>query len=127
MSSPHTPLRMGLAMRSCWSWSLSQLSCAPVRARHAPLVLVSGVADIGAGIEVAVAATNMSLGQLRKFFRMEIAFVERRMYQQAGVATIKRECLRALASGLKEVQSTVFNKVLCTSQEAKAHDAQLIG
>ncbi len=65
--------------------------------------LVSDVVDIGAGIEVGVAATKTFLGQLLAFYGLAIAFAERRVGQQAGGATITRERLQALVAGLKAV------------------------
>jgi glucosamine--fructose-6-phosphate aminotransferase (isomerizing) len=65
--------------------------------------LVSAVVDIGAGIEVGVAATKTFLGQLLAFYGLAIAFAERRVGQQAGGATITRERLQALVAGLKAV------------------------
>jgi glucosamine--fructose-6-phosphate aminotransferase (isomerizing) len=65
--------------------------------------LVRDVVDIGAGIEVGVAATKTFLGQLLAFYGLAIAFAERRVGQQAGGATISRERLQALVTGLKAV------------------------
>ncbi len=65
--------------------------------------LVSDVVDIGAGIEVGVAATKTFLGQLLAFYGLAIAFAERRVGQQANGATITRERLQALVAGLKAV------------------------
>ncbi len=65
--------------------------------------LVSDVVDIGAGIEVGVAATKTFLGQLLAFYGLAIAFAERRVGQQAGGATITRERLQTLVAGLKAV------------------------
>ncbi len=65
--------------------------------------LVSDVVDIGAGIEVGVAATKTFLGQLLAFYGLAIAFAERRVGQQAGGATITRERLQALVAGLRAV------------------------
>jgi glucosamine--fructose-6-phosphate aminotransferase (isomerizing) len=65
--------------------------------------LVSDVVDIGAGIEVGVAATKTFLGQLLEFYGLAIAFAERRVGQQAGGATITRERLQVLVAGLKAV------------------------
>ncbi len=62
---------------------------------------MSDVVDIGAGIEVGVAATKAFLGQLPPFFGLAIAYVERRVGQQAGGAKITPERLQALAAGLK--------------------------
>ena len=65
--------------------------------------LVSDVVDIGAGIEVGVAATKTFLGQLLAFYGLAIAFAERRVGRQAGGATITRARLQALVAGLKAV------------------------
>jgi len=65
--------------------------------------LVSDVVDIGAGIEVGVAATKTFLGQLLAFYGLAIAFAERRVGQQAGGAMVTREWLQALVAGLKAV------------------------
>ena len=63
--------------------------------------LVPHILDIGAGIEVGVAATKTFLGQLLAFYGLAIAFAERRLGQQAGGATITRQRLEALAAGLR--------------------------
>ncbi len=55
--------------------------------------LVSDVVDIGAGIEVGVAATKTFLGQLLAFYGLTIAFAERFVGQQEGGTTITRERL----------------------------------
>jgi glucosamine--fructose-6-phosphate aminotransferase (isomerizing) len=55
--------------------------------------LVDHILDIGAGIEVGVAATKTFLGQLLAFYGLALAFAERR-----GVAP---ERLQALATGLR--------------------------
>ncbi len=65
--------------------------------------LVSDVVDIGAGIEVGVAATKTFLGQLLALYGLAIAFAERRVGQQAGGATITRERPQVLVAGLKAV------------------------
>jgi glucosamine--fructose-6-phosphate aminotransferase (isomerizing) len=56
--------------------------------------LVSHLIDIGAGIEVGVAATKTFLGQLLAFYGLALAFAERR-----GVSSPER--LRALAEELR--------------------------
>ena len=53
------------------------------------------ILDIGAGIEVGVAATKTFLGQLLAFYGLALAFAERR-----GVAP---ERLQALAAGLRQL------------------------
>jgi len=65
--------------------------------------LVDQVLDIGAGIEVGVAATKTFLGQLLAFYGLAIAMAERRVGQQAGGATITREQLRALTAQLRQL------------------------
>jgi glucosamine--fructose-6-phosphate aminotransferase (isomerizing) len=65
--------------------------------------LVSDVVDIGACIEVGVAATKTFLGQLLAFYGLASAFAERRVGQQARGATITREGLQGLVAGLKAV------------------------
>ena len=65
--------------------------------------LVPHILDIGAGIEVGVAATKTFLGQLLAFYGLALAFAERRVGQPAGGATITRQQLLALAQGLRAV------------------------
>ncbi len=69
--------------------------------------MVDQVLDIGAGIEVGVAATKTFLGQLLAFYGLALAFAERRVGQQAGQGvgggTISRERLQALVAGLRAV------------------------
>jgi glucosamine--fructose-6-phosphate aminotransferase (isomerizing) len=65
--------------------------------------MVDQVLDIGAGIEVGVAATKTFLGQLLAFYGLAVALAERRLGQQAGGATITRERLETLVAGLREV------------------------
>jgi glucosamine--fructose-6-phosphate aminotransferase (isomerizing) len=65
--------------------------------------LVRDVVDIGAGIEVGVAATKTFLGQLLAFYGLAIAFAERRLGRSAGGATITRQRLQALVAGLRAV------------------------
>ena len=65
--------------------------------------MVDQVLDIGAGIEVGVAATKTFLGQLLAFYGLTLALAERRMGQQAGGGTITRQRLQALVAGLKAV------------------------
>ncbi|MEB3307612.1 MAG: glutamine--fructose-6-phosphate transaminase (isomerizing) [Cyanobacteriota bacterium] len=66
--------------------------------------LVSDVVDIGAGIEVGVAATKTFLGQLLAFYGLAIAFAERRVGRPAASGgTISREQLQALVTGLRQI------------------------
>jgi len=65
--------------------------------------MVDQVLDIGAGIEVGVAATKTFMGQLLAFYGLALAFAERRVGQQAGGGTISRERLQALVAGLRQV------------------------
>jgi glucosamine--fructose-6-phosphate aminotransferase (isomerizing) len=65
--------------------------------------MVDQVLDIGAGIEVGVAATKTFMGQLLAFYGLALAFAERRVGRQAGEGTISRERLQALVAGLREV------------------------
>ena len=65
--------------------------------------LVPHILDIGAGIEVGVAATKTFLGQLLAFYGLAIAFAERRLGQQAGGATLTRPRLEALVGGLRAI------------------------
>ena len=62
--------------------------------------LVDQILDIGAGIEVGVAATKTFLGQLLAFYALAIAFAERR----SGVAgVLGAEQLQALIAGLRQL------------------------
>ncbi|MCH9715076.1 MAG: glutamine--fructose-6-phosphate transaminase (isomerizing) [Cyanobacteria bacterium] len=69
--------------------------------------MVDQILDIGAGIEVGVAATKTFMGQLLAFYGLALAFAERRLGQQAGLGvgggTITRERLQALVEGLRLV------------------------
>jgi glucosamine--fructose-6-phosphate aminotransferase (isomerizing) len=65
--------------------------------------MVDQVLDIGAGIEVGVAATKTFLGQLLAFYGLAVALAERRLGQQAGGGTITRERLQALVAALRDV------------------------
>jgi len=60
--------------------------------------LVPHILDIGAGIEVGVAATKTFLGQLLAFYGLAIAFAERR---GGGATGHGPEQLRQLAAGLR--------------------------
>ncbi|MFM2158800.1 MAG: hypothetical protein RLZZ124_1274 [Cyanobacteriota bacterium] len=62
--------------------------------------LVDHILDIGAGIEVGVAATKTFLGQLLAFYGLALAFAERR---GGGATGHGPEQLRALASALRQL------------------------
>ena len=82
--------------------------------------LVRDVVDIGAGIEVGVAATKTFLGQLLAFYGLAIAFAERRVGQQAGGATITRERLQALVAGLRAVPEQL--RVLVAEHDRRSEE-----
>ncbi|MEO1003262.1 MAG: glutamine--fructose-6-phosphate transaminase (isomerizing) [Cyanobacteria bacterium J06638_7] len=82
--------------------------------------LVPHVLDIGAGIEVGVAATKTFLGQLLAFYGLAIAFAERRLGQQAGGGTISRERLEALVGGLRAMPERLRQLVLDHDQRSEA-------
>jgi glucosamine--fructose-6-phosphate aminotransferase (isomerizing) len=62
--------------------------------------LVDHILDIGAGIEVGVAATKTFLGQLLAFYGLALAFAERR---GGGAGGHGPEQLRSLAASLREL------------------------
>ena len=62
--------------------------------------LVDQILDIGAGIEVGVAATKTFLGQLLAFYALAIAFAERR---SGAVGVLGAEQLQALIAGLRQL------------------------
>jgi glucosamine--fructose-6-phosphate aminotransferase (isomerizing) len=62
--------------------------------------LVDQILDIGAGIEVGVAATKTFLGQLLAFYGLALAFAERR---GGGATGHGPEQLRQLAAGLRNL------------------------
>jgi len=62
--------------------------------------LVDQILDIGAGIEVGVAATKTFLGQLLAFYALAIAFAERR---QGAPGVLKADQREALISGLRQL------------------------
>ena len=62
--------------------------------------LVPHILDIGAGIEVGVAATKTFLGQLLAFYGLALALAERR---GSGVTGQSPERLQALADGLRQL------------------------
>ena len=82
--------------------------------------LVPHVLDIGAGIEVGVAATKTFLGQLLAFYGLALAFAERRLGQQAGGGTITRERLMALVHELRGMPERLRLLVLDHDQRSEA-------
>jgi glucosamine--fructose-6-phosphate aminotransferase (isomerizing) len=62
--------------------------------------LVDQILDIGAGIEVGVAATKTFLGQLLAFYGLALAFAERRGGGATGHGPAE---LRALVAGLRQL------------------------
>ena len=73
------------------------------RAESSLARMVDHILDIGAGIEVGVAATKTFLGQLLAFYGLSLAFAERRVGQrQGGVSSGRsREELKALVAQLR--------------------------
>ncbi|MDP4830555.1 MAG: glutamine--fructose-6-phosphate transaminase (isomerizing) [Cyanobium sp. MAG_185] len=73
------------------------------RAESSLARMVDHILDIGAGIEVGVAATKTFLGQLLAFYGLSLAFAERRLGQrQGGVSPGRsREELKALVAALR--------------------------
>ena len=73
------------------------------RAESSLARMVDHILDIGAGIEVGVAATKTFLGQLLAFYGLSLAFAERRVGQrQGGVSPGRsREELKALVAALR--------------------------
>ena len=67
--------------------------------------MVDHIIDIGAGIEVGVAATKTFLGQLLAFYGLSLALAERRVGQrQGGVSSGRsREELKALVAQLRQL------------------------
>jgi glutamine---fructose-6-phosphate transaminase (isomerizing) len=82
--------------------------------------MVDQVLDIGAGIEVGVAATKTFLGQLLAFYGLALAFAERRVGQQAGGGTISRGRLQALVAGLRQVPRQLRELIEDHDQRAAA-------
>ncbi|MCP9887067.1 glutamine--fructose-6-phosphate transaminase (isomerizing) [Cyanobium sp. ATX 6A2] len=86
--------------------------------------LVPHLLDIGAGIEVGVAATKTFLGQLLAFYGLALAFAERRVGQQAGLGvgggTITRERLLALVGELRAMPELLRQLVLDHDQRSAA-------
>ncbi len=75
------------------------------RAESSLARMVEHILDIGAGIEVGVAATKTFLGQLLAFYGLSLAFAERRVGQrQGGVSSGRsREELKALVTALRQL------------------------
>ncbi|MCF8140557.1 MAG: glutamine--fructose-6-phosphate transaminase (isomerizing) [Cyanobium usitatum Tobar12.5m-G36] len=75
------------------------------RAESSLARMVDHILDIGAGIEVGVAATKTFLGQLLAFYGLSLAFAERRVGQrQGGVSSGRsREELKALVAALRQL------------------------
>ena len=75
------------------------------RAERSLARMVDHILDIGAGIEVGVAATKTFLGQLLAFYGLSLAFAERRVGQrQGGVSSGRsREELKALVAQLRQL------------------------
>ena len=67
--------------------------------------MVDHILDIGAGIEVGVAATKTFLGQLLAFYALALAFAERRVGQRQGGGSSgrSREELKALVAQLRQL------------------------
>ncbi|QVL53079.1 MAG: glutamine--fructose-6-phosphate transaminase (isomerizing) [Cyanobium sp. M30B3] len=86
--------------------------------------MVDQVLDIGAGIEVGVAATKTFMGQLLAFYGLALAFAERRVGLQAGLgvggATISRERLQELVAGLRAVPGQLRQLIEDHDQRAAA-------
>ncbi|MEX1322567.1 MAG: glutamine--fructose-6-phosphate transaminase (isomerizing) [Synechococcaceae cyanobacterium] len=82
--------------------------------------LVPHVLDIGAGIEVGVAATKTFLGQLLAFYGLALAFAERRLGQQAGGGTITRQRLVGLVHELRMMPELLRQLVLDHDQRSEA-------
>ena len=75
------------------------------RAESSLARMVDHILDIGAGIEVGVAATKTFLGQLLAFYGLSLAFAERRVGQrQGGVSSGRsRQELKALVAQLRQL------------------------
>ena len=73
------------------------------RAESSLARMVDHILDIGAGIEVGVAATKTFLGQLLAFYGLSLAFAERRLGQRQGGVSSGRSCeeLKALVAALR--------------------------
>ncbi|MCP9822525.1 glutamine--fructose-6-phosphate transaminase (isomerizing) [Cyanobium sp. L1E-Cus] len=75
------------------------------RAESSLARMVEHILDIGAGIEVGVAATKTFLGQLLAFYGLSLAFAERRVGQRQGGVSSGRSCeeLKALVAQLRQL------------------------
>jgi glucosamine--fructose-6-phosphate aminotransferase (isomerizing) len=77
------------------------------RAESSLARMVDHILDIGAGIEVGVAATKTFLGQLLAFYGLSLAFAERRLGQPQGGGSPgrsrSREELKALVAALRQL------------------------
>lgn len=75
------------------------------RAESSLARMVDHILDIGAGIEVGVAATKTFLGQLLAFYGLSLAFAERRVGQRQGCGSSgrSREELKALVAQLRQL------------------------
>ena len=75
------------------------------RAESSLARMVDHILDIGAGIEVGVAATKTFLGQLLAFYGLSLAFAERRVGQRQGGGSSgrSREELKALVAQLRQL------------------------
>jgi glucosamine--fructose-6-phosphate aminotransferase (isomerizing) len=69
--------------------------------------VVDHLLDIGAGIEVGVAATKTFLGQLLAFYGLALAFAERRVGARGPVGIPEPARLRALADELRTLPATL--------------------
>ena len=79
--------------------------------------MVDHILDIGAGIEVGVAATKTFLGQLLAFYGLALAFAERRVGRQPGIT---RERLLVLAAALRAVPAQLRELIADHDQRAEA-------
>jgi glucosamine--fructose-6-phosphate aminotransferase (isomerizing) len=82
--------------------------------------MVDQVLDIGAGIEVGVAATKTFMGQLLAFYGLALALAERRVGLQAGGATISRGRLQELVAALRAVPGQLRQLIEDHDQRAEA-------
>jgi glucosamine--fructose-6-phosphate aminotransferase (isomerizing) len=75
------------------------------RAESSLARMVDHILDIGAGIEVGVAATKTFLGQLLAFYGLSLAFAERRVGQRQGGVSLgrSREELKVLVAQLRQL------------------------
>jgi glucosamine--fructose-6-phosphate aminotransferase (isomerizing) len=75
------------------------------RAESSLARMVDHILDIGAGIEVGVAATKTFLGQLLAFYGLSLAFAERRVGQRQGCGSSgrSRQELKALVAQLRQL------------------------